>query len=219
MGRPGRGQQPAADRVGFCGDEGMAAAVAAGIEARTEQRRPPAAPDGDRGSVGGAGTLAAMQRVVVLGTSGSGKTTLARELSRRMNAPHIELDALYWQENWTPTPKPVFRQRVEQAIAHEAWALCGNYASVRELTLARADTAVWLDYPMAMVFTRAFVRTVRRGFTRELLWGNNRESLLANFFSRESLLLWVINTWRIRRRDYPKMLRSDKCRHLRVLRF
>jgi adenylate kinase family enzyme len=160
-----------------------------------------------------------MQRVVVLGTSGSGKTTLARELSRRMNAPHIELDALYWEENWAATPKPLFRQRVGQAIARDAWALCGNYASVRDLTLARADTAIWLDYPMALVFTRAFVRTVRRGITREVLWGNNRESLLMNFFSRESLLLWVINTWRIRRRDYPKMLRSEPCRHLRVLRF
>jgi adenylate kinase family enzyme len=160
-----------------------------------------------------------MKRVVVLGTSGSGKTTLARELSRRMNAPHIELDALYWNENWTGTDKPLFRQRVEQAIAQNEWALCGNYATVRDLTLARADTVVWLDYPMTLVFTRVFARTMRRGITRELLWGNNRESLLINFFSRESLLLWVIDTWRKHRRDYPKILRSEPCRHLRVLRF
>jgi adenylate kinase family enzyme len=160
-----------------------------------------------------------MRRVVVLGTSGSGKTTLARELARRMNVPHVELDALYWQPNWTGTPKPEFRRRVEQAIAPDAWALCGNYASVRDMTLARADTAIWLDYPMRVVFTRAFLRTCRRGISRELLWGNNRESLLVNFFGRESLLLWIIDTWRIRRRDYPKMLRGANCRHLRVLRF
>ena len=160
-----------------------------------------------------------MRRVVVLGTSGSGKTTLARELSRRMNAPHVELDALYWQPNWTPTPKPVFRRRVEQAIAQDAWALCGNYASVRDLTLARADTAIWLDYPMSVVFTRVLSRSLRRAFTRETLWGNNRESLYLQFCTRESILLWVINTWRIRRRDYPKMLRGEVCRHLRVLRF
>ena len=160
-----------------------------------------------------------MQRVVVLGTSGSGKTTLARELSRRLRAPHIELDALYWGADWTAAEKPIFRQRVEREIAQDAWALCGNYASVRDLTLARADTAIWLDYPMTLVFTRVFLRTVRRGVTRELLWGNNRESLLINFFSRESLLLWVIDTWRRHRRDYPKLLRSAPCRHLRVLRF
>src|SRR5215207_3680340 len=98
--------------------------------------------------------LSAMRRVVVLGTSGSGKTTLARELARRMNVPHVELDALYWQESWTATPKPEFRRRVEQAIAADAWALCGNYASVRDMTLAAADTAIWLDYPMRVVFTR-----------------------------------------------------------------
>jgi adenylate kinase family enzyme len=160
-----------------------------------------------------------VRRVVVLGTSGSGKTTLARELSRRMRAPHIELDALYWGEQWTAAEKPVFRQRVCDAIAQETWALCGNYSVVRNLTLARADTVIWLDYPMTLVFTRVFTRTIRRGISRELLWGNNRESLLINFFSRESLLLWVINTWRKHRRDYPKLLRSEPCRHLRVLRF
>ncbi len=160
-----------------------------------------------------------MRRVVVLGTSGSGKTTLARELARRMDVAHIELDALYWEKNWTGAPKPIFRQRVEQATAQEAWALCGNYASVRDMTLARADTAIWLDYPMRVVFNRVLTRSLRRALARELLWGNNRESLYLQLCTRESILLWVINTWRIRRRDYPKMLRSETCRHLRVLRF
>ncbi len=160
-----------------------------------------------------------MRRVVVLGTSGSGKTTLARELARRMNVPHIELDALFWEKNWTSVRKPEFRRRVEHAIAQEAWALCGNYASVRDLTLARADTAIWLDYPMRIVFTRVLARSLRRTFAREVLWGNNRESLYLQLCTKESILLWVINTWRIRRRDYPKMLRGDQCRHLRVLRF
>lgn len=160
-----------------------------------------------------------MKRVVVLGTSGSGKTTLARELARRMNAPHIELDALHWGPNWTGADKPVFRARVAEAIAQEAWSLCGNYASVRDLTLARADTVVWLDYAMSVIFTRALTRCLRRAVTREVLWANNRESLRLTFLSRDSLLLWVIESWRRHRRDYPKMLRSDACRHLRVLRF
>ena len=160
-----------------------------------------------------------MRRVVVFGTSGSGKTTLARELARRMRAPHVELDALYWGPKWTPAEKPLFRERVGRAVARDAWARCGNYASVRDLTLARADTAVWLDYPMRVVFNRVLRRTLRRSFSREALWSGNRESLRIALCSRESLLLWVINTWRIRRRDYPKLLRGDTCRHLRVLRF
>ena len=159
-----------------------------------------------------------MRRVVVLGTSGSGKTTLARELSRRMHVPHIELDAIYWQENWTGLSKPIFRQRVVQAIAQDSWAMCGSYTSVRDLTLARADTAIWLDYPMRVVFMRVLWRTIGRSISGEELWAGNRESLRLSFFSQRSLLLWVINTWRIRRRDYRKLLRSELCRHLRVLR-
>ena len=160
-----------------------------------------------------------MRRVVVLGSSGCGKTTLARELARRMNVPHIELDAIYWQPNWTGLAKPEFRRRVSEAIAPDAWALCGSYAPVRDLTLARADTVIWLDYPMRLIFMRVLWRTIRRSLSGEALWSGNRESLRITFCSRRSLLLWVINTWRLRRRDYPKLLRSEACRHLRVLRF
>ncbi|HYO10685.1 MAG TPA: hypothetical protein VER17_17100 [Tepidisphaeraceae bacterium] len=160
-----------------------------------------------------------MRRVVVLGTSGSGKTTLARELSRRMNAPHVELDALYWGPDWTPAEKPAFRARVGRAVAHERWVLDGNYAAVRDLALARADTVVWLDYAMSVVLTRALVRCVRRSVRRESLWAGNRESLRLTFLSRDSLLLWVVQSWRRHRRDYRRILRDDACRHLRVLRF
>jgi adenylate kinase family enzyme len=113
----------------------------------------------------------------------------------------------------------VFRRRVADAIAQERWALDGNYASVRDLTLARADTVIWLDYPMSVIFTRAFVRSLQRSITRERLWANNRESLRLMFLSRDSLLLWVIESWRRHRRDYPKLLRGEACRHLRALRF
>jgi adenylate kinase family enzyme len=160
-----------------------------------------------------------MRRIAIWGTSGSGKTTLARELSRRLNVPHIELDALYWEPSWTPAARDVFRQRVADAVGREAWVLCGGYASVRDLVLARADTAIWLDYPMRIVFLRVLRRTLRRSWTREELWSGNRESLRITFCSKNSLLLWVVNTWRRRRRDYPKLLKSDACRHLKVVRF
>ena len=158
-----------------------------------------------------------MSRIVVTGTSGSGKTTLARNLSEKLSISHIELDALHWGENWTP--KPTFGSDVRNAIQQDTWALCGNYAPVRDMIYARADTVIWLDYPMSTVFMRCLMRCIRRSITREVLWSNNRESLWLTFCSRESLLLWVITTWRRRRRDYPKMFKSPMCRHLRVIRF
>jgi adenylate kinase family enzyme len=162
-----------------------------------------------------------MRRVVIIGTSGSGKTTLARQLASKLNVRHIELDELHWEPDWTATPTPRFREKIINALqaAPDGWTLCGNYRKVRDAIWPSADTIIWLDYPMREVFTRVFVRTMKRVWTRELLWSGCRESLWIQFCSSESLFLWVIDTWRRQRRDYPAMLRGDECRHLRVLRF
>jgi adenylate kinase family enzyme len=39
------------------------------------------------------------QRVAVRGGTGSGKSTFARELARRLDVPHVELDALHHGPN------------------------------------------------------------------------------------------------------------------------
>ncbi|MDB5354658.1 MAG: topology modulation protein [Phycisphaerales bacterium] len=160
-----------------------------------------------------------MQRIVVVGTSGSGKTTLARELSARLRVPHIELDELYWEPNWTEAEAAVFRSRVESAVAGDRWVCDGNYSVVRDLVWRRADAIVWLDYPIGLVFRRAFVRTMHRCITRQPLWGHSIETLRKAFLSNDSILLWVISTWRLHRRNYPKLLATGRFRHLRVHRF
>ena len=38
------------------------------------------------------------RRVLIVGTTGAGKTTLAHVLAAKLDAEHIELDALYWQQ-------------------------------------------------------------------------------------------------------------------------
>ena len=160
-----------------------------------------------------------MPRISVIGTSGCGKTTLARQLSQRLNIPHIELDALHWDPEWTPAKTDEFRRRVSAAIAGESWTACGNYGAVRDLVMARADTLIFLDYSMTVVFTRVVRRTVRRCLKREELWNGNRERFFTQLFTADSLFLWVITSWRIHRRDYPKMLRRQHQLGKRILRF
>ena len=159
-------------------------------------------------------------RIVVIGTSGAGKTTLARELARRLGVTHIEIDALHWEANWTATPADRLRAKVQAALnaAEDGWSCDGNYSTVRELIWSRADLIVWLDYSMTITFTRVFRRTLSRWWNGEVLWNGNREQLWMHFLHRDSLLLWVITTWRRRRRDYPKLLRSHQCAR-KILRF
>jgi len=161
----------------------------------------------------------APQRIAVVGTSGSGKTTLARQLAGRLGLAHIELDALHWDPGWTPVSSAVFLQRAEQALSGDAWVVDGNYAEVRDLIWRRADTVVWLDYGLALIMWRLVLRTFRRVSTREMLWNGNRErDLSAHFFSRDSIFLWALRTYNLRRREYPALLAAPAYAHLRAVR-
>ena len=150
------------------------------------------------------------RRINVVGTSASGKTTFARVLSERLGLPHIELDALHWQKDWTEAPTEVFRQRVERAIAGERWVVDGNYSAVRDLLWQRADAVVWLDFPLRTVLRRYVARTRRRIRTQEELWPGtgNRETLSKHLLQRDGLLWWILSTYRRRRRDYPRLLQA-----------
>jgi len=156
-----------------------------------------------------------MERISVVGTSGSGKTTLAAELAQRLGYPHIELDALHWGPDWQlPTTEDFWATVAEAISQHDQWVIDGNYSRARDIVWARADTVVWLDYPLPLILWRLFFRTLRRTLTQEELWSGNRESFRQAFFSRNSILLWAINTYPRRRREYPALFARPEYAHL-----
>ena len=50
-----------------------------------------------------------------------------------------------------------------------------------------------------------FVRSLRHLAVRKVLWNGNRESFRRTFLSRDSILVWVITSYRRRRRDYATL--------------
>lgn len=140
---------------------------------------------------------------MIFGATGSGKTTLGRRLGAALGVPVIELDSLYHQPNWQPTPDDAFRRNVLAAIdrAADGWVTDGNYRVIREILLPRADTVLWLRLPWRVSYWRMCKRTVRRAWTKEELWNTNRESWRLSFLSRDSLLLWGIHHWRAHHRN------------------
>ncbi len=163
-------------------------------------------------------SLAGRRRIVVLGTTGSGKTTLARRLAAWLGVPHIELDALHWGPGWTPVLTALFRERAAAATAGDRWVADGNYSAVRDIVWPRADTIVWLDYPLAVNLWRLARRSIRRGVTGEALWSGNRESLRGQFLSRDSLFLWALKSHGRKRREYPAQFVRPEHAHLAVVR-
>jgi adenylate kinase family enzyme len=160
-----------------------------------------------------------MQRIAIVGTSCSGKTTFAVRLARCLGIPHVELDALHWGPNWTESPAEEFRSRVDRATSAGQWICEGNYRQVRDLVWARADTLIWLNYSFPLVFGRALRRTLVRSFTRKRIYHDNQESFRRSFLTRESILLWVIQTHGNRRRLFPEEIGQPEYAHLNVIEF
>jgi adenylate kinase family enzyme len=157
------------------------------------------------------------KRIVVVGSTGSGKTTLARRLARQLDLTHVELDALHWDPNWTPTSASVFRERTAAALGGASWVADGNYSKVRDIVWARADTVIWLDYSLPIILWRLARRTCWRVITRVELWNGNRERFREQFFSRESIFLWALTTYRRRRREYPALFERPEHAHLTIV--
>ena len=101
-----------------------------------------------------------MQRIVILGNSGSGKSTLARALGQRLGLPVVHLDRLFWEPDWVEADTTLFRQRVREAVAGDAWVCEGNYSrKTFDLRLPTADLIIWLDTPRHTCIRRVILRS------------------------------------------------------------
>ena len=111
-----------------------------------------------------------------MGISGNGKTTVARALSKRLDAPYVELDAIYHQPGWQQLTRDEFRARVDEATSGDRWVVDGSYVDfVGDIVLNRADTAVWLDQSLALVLWRLSRRALRDYRTQRDLYNGNRQ--------------------------------------------
>lgn len=151
------------------------------------------------------------RRIAIYGNSGSGKSTLGRALGERLGLPYIELDEIvHYRPNWEDRTDEDFRAQVQARLdaSPEGWVCDGNYGAVRDLILPQADAAIWLRLPFHVVYWRLASRTIWRSLRGAPLWHGNRESLRQTFFSKDSMLLWGLTSWRRSRRRTAEALAS-----------
>ncbi|BCM90156.1 hypothetical protein IAD21_02007 [Abditibacteriota bacterium] len=159
-----------------------------------------------------------MNRIWIVGESGSGKTTLANALSQVLGAECVDLDELYWRPNWQVAPPDEFHTDVERVLSEVRWVVAGNYAKTQAQFIPLADTIIWLDYPLPFVFVRLLKRTLRRVNKQEPCSGGNFETLRLTF-SRESILLWLLRTFRRSRRRGWQVKREARLAQKRFIHF
>lgn len=130
-----------------------------------------------------------MRRVMMIGPCGSGKSTLARELAPRMGLPLIHMDQLGWQEGWVETSKADLHSRLADAVAGEEWLIEGNYGSTLGPRLERADTVIYLDFPISLCLRRLLRRIItHHGRSRPDMPDNCPERFDPAFF-------WYVMNW------------------------
>ncbi len=167
-----------------------------------------------------ANTLRGCDRILVLGRTGSGKTTLARELAAALGVPHVELDALYFGPDLSTVPLLVLRERTIAAVAGDRWVTDGNKSAVRDLVWPRADTIVWLDYPLLVSLSRLGKRAVRRTstLTARAAETGSRTGVPKQLFAAAKGVVTALRSHRGQRRAYPRMFAEPRNQHLAVVR-
>lgn len=158
-------------------------------------------------------------KVVIMGSTGVGKTTLAKHMSSLFNVPFIELDNLFWLENWQGRTKEEFQAIVGAYASTDSWIMDGNYESVRHIIWRQADTLIWLDFSFATIFYRLIKRILSRAISKEIVCGNNIDNgwVHLKLWSKDSLINWLFQTYWKRKREMPKMIAQDGS-HLCVIR-
>lgn len=120
-----------------------------------------------------------MKKVIVIGCPGSGKSTFSRALHEATGLPLYHLDMMYWNEDRTTVEKPVFLERLQNAIEKDEWIIDGNYGSTMELRLQACDTVFFLDYPLEVCLNGI---KERKGKARaDMPWTENTDEEDAEF--------------------------------------
>lgn len=161
-------------------------------------------------------------RISIVGATGSGKTFVARALARQLDLPLYQLDSLYWDSAGRAVPREQFREAVAEVVSHDSWIVDGHYRDVRDLIWRRADTIVWLNYPLAVVG----LRLVRR-YTSKILKvsaGGSHDSGTSRTrtVSSAAKVTWKDRAARIartmrERKEYGIVLTSPEYRDIKIV--
>ena len=158
-------------------------------------------------------------RLNVVGTSGSGKSTFAVKLSQLLSIPYVQMDALYWKDQWQELGDDAFSSVLEQALDQPHWILDGNYNRTQPIKWRHVDIVVWLDYGFVRTLFQAVIPAIRRAATKVPRWGTDyTESFKKNFFSKDSVVVWTFKTYYSNRQRYLADMRDPAYQHMGFVR-
>lgn len=160
-----------------------------------------------------------MKKINIIGTSGSGKSTFAKTLSKKLDYPYIEMDAIFWGKNWYWPSDDEFFNKLEESLMLDSWVLDGNYTRTIPIKWKQVDTIIWIDFSFTRTLFQALKRAISRILTKEELWPdtNNRESL-KNLFSKDSIILWTLKNYHKNKIKYSSLNKNPQYKAINIIR-
>lgn len=158
-----------------------------------------------------------MRRVALFGPPATGKTTLARWLSMELDQPHTDLDDILFTPHG-PLPLEEFRRQAAEITCTDGWIVEGNFSKLADIVWHRADTLIWLDFPLPLILYRIVRRSLRQLTGREDSAQARRLTWSAAFFARRSLLRTAIRKYRANRPRYAQQVSETAAMGVEVIR-
>jgi adenylate kinase family enzyme len=159
-----------------------------------------------------------MKRIIVAGVSGSGKTYTAKAISTLLDIPHFDLDNYYWEPGWQDKDRQEFNDIVNALTEKDCWIISGNFSNTEMPIFKRCDYIIWLDYSIFRCLAQSFMRSIRRIIKKEPCCNGNFETFKQLFFSKNSIIAWVLTSYN-KRRDFYNMLFVKDIQEKTFLRF
>jgi len=157
-------------------------------------------------------------KINIVGTTASGKSTFGRTLAAKIDAPFIEMDAVFWGPNWTKPSDDEFFRNLEAELTSASWVLDGNYSRSTPIKWKQVDMVIWLDYRFSRTLYQSISRAVSRAYTKTELWpGSGNYETFRGMFSSDSIILWCLRHYASNRIKYRKIMSDPKFSHIQFV--
>jgi adenylate kinase family enzyme len=103
-----------------------------------------------------------MQKIAVIGCPCSGKSTLSKLIGNYLNIPVYHLDKIFWVEKGG-IKQEEFISKQREIMTNDRWIIDGGFPKSKsfDLRLMNADTIIYFDFPLCVIYWRMFKRFIQ----------------------------------------------------------
>ena len=88
------------------------------------------------------------KKIIIIGSGGAGKSTLSFKLAELLQLPLYHLDNIWWNKDRTSVSREEFDIKLNEILNKDEWIIDGDYSRTYETRIKRANTVIYLDFPI-----------------------------------------------------------------------